>query len=68
MNEEVMGGVPVITGTRIPVEALSEMLAQGATAEEIADGYPSLSLEQVRLAHLRCCPSSPGQAGIPSMG
>ncbi len=50
MDEEVMGGVPIIAGTRIPVAALSEMLAQGATAEEIADGYPSLSLEQVRLA------------------
>jgi len=47
---EVMGGTPVIVGTRIPVAALSEMLAQGATAEEIADGYPSLSIEQVRLA------------------
>lgn len=50
VDEDVMGGAPVIAGTRIPVAALSEMLAQGATAEEIADGHPSLSAEQVRLA------------------
>jgi hypothetical protein len=36
------------------------MFAQGATPEEIAEGYPSLSTEQVRLArvyastHPRC--------------
>ena len=48
----VMGGVPVIAGTRIPVSALSDMLTQGATPEEIVEGYPSLSTEQVRLARV----------------
>ena len=48
----VMGGVPVIAGTRIPVGALSDMLAQGATPEEIVEGYPSLNTEQVRLARV----------------
>ncbi|WP_128915622.1 DUF433 domain-containing protein [Granulicella sibirica] len=50
VDENVMRGAPVVAGTRIPVAALWEMLAQGATAEEIADGHPSLSAEQVRLA------------------
>ena len=48
----VMGGVPVVSGTRIPVNALSDMLAQGATPQEIVEGYPSLSTEQVRLARV----------------
>ncbi len=52
VDAAVMGGVPVIAGTRIPVGALSDMLAQGATPEEIAEGYPSLSTEQVRLARV----------------
>jgi uncharacterized protein (DUF433 family) len=52
VDAEVMGGVPVIRGTRIPVAAVGEMLAQGATVEEIADGYPSLSARQVRLASI----------------
>jgi hypothetical protein len=34
------------------VNALSDMLAQGATPQEIVEGYPSLSTEQVRLARV----------------
>lgn len=52
VDAAVMGGVPVIAGTRIPVGALSDMLAQGASPEEIVEGYPSLNTEQVRLARL----------------
>ncbi len=51
-DAEVMGGVPVVAGTRIPVGALSAMLSQGATPEEIVEGYPSLSTAQVRLAQV----------------
>ena len=52
VDAEVMGGVAVIKGTRIPVVVLSEMLAQGATVEEIAEGYPSVTTEQVRLSSI----------------
>jgi uncharacterized protein (DUF433 family) len=52
VDANVMGGTPVIAGTRIPVAAISDMLAQGATVEEITQGYPSLSAEQVRLASI----------------
>jgi uncharacterized protein (DUF433 family) len=48
----LMGGIPVIAGTRIPVGVVSDMLAQGATLEEIVEGYPSLSAQQVRLARV----------------
>jgi uncharacterized protein (DUF433 family) len=52
VSPEVMGGVPVVRGTRIPVQLLAEMVAKGASVEEIVSGYPSLTTEQVRLAVL----------------
>jgi len=51
-DPEVMQGIPVYRGTRIPVELVSDMLAQGATVEEILDGYPALNREKVELAPL----------------
>ena len=38
--------------TRVPVHLVAEMMAQGASAEEILEGYPSLTKEPVRLASL----------------
>jgi uncharacterized protein (DUF433 family) len=51
-DPEVMGGTPVYRGTRIPVDLVATMSAQGASVEEILDGYPALSREQVELAPL----------------
>ncbi len=51
-DPEIMRGMPVFKGTRIPVELVAEMTAQGATVEEILAGYPALNREQVELAPL----------------
>jgi uncharacterized protein (DUF433 family) len=51
-DPEIMGGSPVFKGTRIPVDLVATMTAQGATAQEILDGYPGLNREQVELATL----------------
>ena len=51
-DPEVMGGTPVFKGTRIPIDLVAAMRAQGATIEEILEGYPALSREQVELAPL----------------
>ena len=51
-DPEIMGGVPLYRGTRIPVELIAEMLRQGANAEEILEGYPALDREKVELAAL----------------
>jgi uncharacterized protein (DUF433 family) len=51
-DPEIMGGTPVFKGTRIPVDLVADMLAQGATAEEILEGYPTLSKEQIAIAPL----------------
>ena len=51
-DPEIMRGVPVFRGTRIPIELVAEMLDQGATPSEIVAGYPSLDLEKIELAQL----------------
>jgi uncharacterized protein (DUF433 family) len=51
-DPEIMRGTPVYRGTRIPVDLVADMLKQGATVEEILDGYPGLDREKVELAPL----------------
>lgn len=51
-DPEIMRGTPVYAGTRIPVDLVAAMLTQGATAEEILEGYPALSKEKIALAPL----------------
>ena len=49
---EIMGGTPVFRGTRIPVDLVADMLTQGASAEEILEGYPTLDREEIAMAPL----------------
>lgn len=51
-DPEVLRGTPVFKGTRIPVDLVADMLAQGATPEEILEGYPTLSQEKITMAPL----------------
>lgn len=51
-DPEIMRGTPVFKGTRIPVDLVADMLAQGATGEEILEGYPTLSKEKIAIAPL----------------
>jgi uncharacterized protein (DUF433 family) len=51
-DPEILRGTPVFQGTRIPVGMVAEMMADGATVEEVLAGYPALSREQVELAPL----------------
>lgn len=51
-DPEIMRGTPVFKGTRIPVALVADMLAQGATVEEILEGYPTLSKERIAIAPL----------------
>jgi uncharacterized protein (DUF433 family) len=46
----VMGGKPVIRGTRIPVELIAHKLSEGATEEELIDAYPALTAEDIEAA------------------
>jgi uncharacterized protein (DUF433 family) len=50
INPAVMVGKPVIRGTRIPVELLLRKLSEGATEAELLEGYPRLTVEDIRAA------------------
>jgi uncharacterized protein (DUF433 family) len=42
-----MGGAPVFTGTRVPVQTLLDYLEAGETIDEFLVGFPSVKREQV---------------------
>jgi uncharacterized protein (DUF433 family) len=46
----ILGGTPVIRGTRVPVYTLAACVAGGDSMEDILEGYPSVTREQVELA------------------
>lgn len=47
---EVLGGKPCIRGTRISVEFILELLASGATTDQILDKYPQITGEGLTAA------------------
>ena len=49
-DPEVMVGKPVVNGTRIPVELVVRMLAQGISESEILKEYPRLQADDIRAA------------------
>ncbi len=51
-DPEVLGGVPVFRGTRIPIHMIADLLSQGETAETLRRGYPRLTDEMIHLAPL----------------
>jgi len=51
-DSEIMRGTPVYRGTRIPVHAIADLLAQGTAVEEILEGYPALNREAAERAPL----------------
>ncbi|HLY46055.1 MAG TPA: DUF433 domain-containing protein [Stellaceae bacterium] len=50
INPKVMGGKPVIRGTRIPVELVLRKLGAGVGAEAILADHPRLTLDDIRAA------------------
>ena len=51
-DPEILHGTPVYRGTRIPVELVADMLNDGASVEEILEGYPALDRNKIELAPL----------------
>ena len=47
IDPEVLVGKPVVKGTRLAVEFIVELLANGWTEEEILDNYPGLTREDL---------------------
>lgn len=48
VDHRIMGGVPCIQGTRIPVATVVGLLAQGLSNAEIQVDYPQLSDADIR--------------------
>lgn len=46
-SPDVMGGTPVFSGTRVPVQTLLDYLEAGDSIDEFLAGFPSVSREQV---------------------
>jgi uncharacterized protein (DUF433 family) len=46
-DDEILGGEPIIVGTRTPVRAIVEIYRQGIAAEEIPSHLPHLTQAQV---------------------
>jgi uncharacterized protein (DUF433 family) len=44
---DVMGGTPVFSGTRVPVQTLLDYLEAGETIDDFLEGFPSVTREQV---------------------
>ena len=42
-NPEVLVGKPIVKGTRLSVEFILRLLAEGWTKQEILDNYPTLT-------------------------
>lgn len=47
LNPEVLAGKPVIRGTRLAVEFIIELLAQGWTYDDILRNYPGIDIEDI---------------------
>lgn len=45
-NPEILGGTPVFSGTRVPVQNLIDYLEAGETLDTFLDAFPSVSREQ----------------------
>ena len=50
-DPEIMGGIPVFKGTRVPIQNLFDYIEAGEPLEAFLDGFPSVS-RNVALAAL----------------
>ena len=48
LDPKVLTGKPVVKGTRISVELIVDLLANGWTQDQILDSYPQLTTDDIR--------------------
>jgi uncharacterized protein (DUF433 family) len=48
VDPKVLDGKPVIKGTRLAVEFIVDLLAQGWTEAKILDNYPGITTDDIR--------------------
>jgi uncharacterized protein (DUF433 family) len=64
VDHRIMGGVPCVRGTRIPVATVVGMVAEGMASEEILAEFPQLTAEDIRDA-LRYAAAAVDEREIP---
>ena len=47
ISDEVMGGTPVFTNTRVPMQTFLDYLKAGESIDDFLDGFPTVTREQV---------------------
>ena len=50
VNASIMGGVPCIRGSRIPVATIVGLIADGMTETEVLAAYPDLAVDDIHEA------------------
>jgi len=46
-DPQIMGGTPVLRGTRVPVQTLLDYIEAGDTIDDFLDGFPSVTRVRV---------------------
>jgi uncharacterized protein (DUF433 family) len=46
-DDDILGGIPVFTGTRVPVQNLIDYLSSGDTIDAFLDDFPTVTRQQV---------------------
>ncbi|RRB02420.1 DUF433 domain-containing protein [Larkinella rosea] len=46
IDPDILGGQPVFTGTRVPVESLFDHLEAGVSLDDFLDDFPTVTKEQ----------------------
>ena len=46
-SPEIMGGTPVFSGTRVPVQTFLDYLKAGESINDFLDGFPTVTKQQV---------------------
>jgi uncharacterized protein (DUF433 family) len=49
-DKEILGGNPIIRGLRLSVEMILELLARGATPQDILEDFPALEPADIQAA------------------
>lgn len=55
INPAVLVGKPVIKGSRLAVDFIVELLAEGWTEEQVMKNYPGVVLEDIRACLAYAC-------------
>jgi uncharacterized protein (DUF433 family) len=47
ISPDIMGGVPVFSNTRVPIQTLFDYLKAGDSIDDFLDGFPTVTKDQV---------------------